>query len=415
MVCFLKAKFRDFGDAQTVGTTEPDMSEWKEYKLRDICTDISYGYTASANDEPVGPKFLRITDIVSDRILWDTVPFCKIDADLKARYKLDVGDIVIARTGATTGYNAIIKEPVDAVFASYLVRYKVDRSIADPFYVSYLLKSNEWKGFVENVSGGSAQPGANAQQLADFEFLLPPLPEQRAIASVLSSLDDKIDLLHRQNKTLEALAETLFRQWFVEEAEEGWEEASLYDAIEMVGGGTPKTEVPEYWDGEIKWISGRDITPNHKSFIVETEKRITKLGLEKSATKILPGFATIISARGTVGKYCLLSEPMAFSQTNYGITPKIRECYFFTYLLIAHSVEELQAASYGSVFDTITTNTFREHRIQIPSEGEIRDFEEKVRLYFMKMLSNSIHIRTLTRMRDTLLPKLMRGEVRVKV
>jgi type I restriction enzyme S subunit len=258
-------------------------------------------------------------------------------------------------------------------------------------------------------------PNLNTTILGTLPLIVPPLPEQKSIASILSSLDDKIDLLHRQNKTLETLAETLFRQWFVEAAEEGWETKSLFDVIELVGGGTPKTEVAEYWDGNIKWISAKDITPNHKGYITTTEKAITELGLENSSARVLPKYATVISARGTVGKYCLLSESMAFSQSNYGIRPRYKDCYFFTYLLVASSVDELQAAAYGSVFDTITTNTFKEHKINFPTESEIQSFEESIKPYFEKMLKNCEQIRTLTRLRDTLLPKLMSGEVRVKL
>ena len=105
---------------------------------------------------------------------------------------------------------------------------------------------------------------------------------------------------------------------------------------------------------------------------------------------------------------------MAFSQSNYGIKPRYKDCYFFTYLLTAHSVEELQAAAYGSVFYTITTNTFKEHKITVPTAAEIQSFEESIRPYFEKMLSNCTQIRSLTRLRDTLLPKLMSGEVRVE-
>ena len=140
------------------------------------------------------------------------------------------------------------------------------------------------------------------------EIPLPPLPEQRAIASVLSSLDNKIDMLHRQNKTLEAMAETLFRPWFVEEADERWGEDSLLTLIQLVGGGTPKTSIPDYWDGNIPWLAGGDIASNHKSFVLNTEKRITENGLNNSSAKLLPKYATVISARGTVGKYCLLAS-----------------------------------------------------------------------------------------------------------
>lgn len=209
------------------------MDEWRETTLGDISVDISYGYTASAKHGEDGPKFLRITDIVPDRIDWKSVPSCDADPATLEKYRLRDGDIVIARTGATTGYNKTIKNlNSDALFASYLIRYRINESIAYPYYVGHVLQSAQWQDYVEAIAGGSAQPGANAKQLASFELGLPPLAEQKAIAAVLSSLDDKIDLLHRQNKTLEVLAETLFRQWFVEEAQEDWEEVPLSEIAE---------------------------------------------------------------------------------------------------------------------------------------------------------------------------------------
>jgi len=278
------------------------------------------------------------------------------------------------------------------------------------FYLFRALQQNHFEVF----ASGSAQPQLPIRDLNEIEISIPQPNEQQAIVEVLSSLDEKIDLLHRQNKTLEALAETLFRQWFVKEAKESWKTTNLFDVIELVGGGTPKTDIAAYWGGDIKWVSAKDITPNHKKFIVDTEKKITEQGLSNSSAKLLPKYATIISARGTVGNYCLFSESMAFSQSNYGIKPKLKGCYFFTYLLIAHAVEELQSAAYGSVFDTITTSTFKEHQIKIPRDEEIQMFDEKVKPYFEKMLSNEIQMRSLTKLRDMLLPKLMSGEVRVE-
>jgi len=280
-----------------------------------------------------------------------------------------------------------------------------------PKFTYYTFKYLQ-KDFLTFTSG-SAQPQLPIGDMKKMSISLPTLPEQTAIATILSSLDDKIDLLHRQNKTLEQLAETLFRQWFVEEAEESWEEKSLYDVIELIGGGTPKTEIKENWNGNIKWLSGGDIASNHKSFVMSVEKTITDLGLQNSSAKLLPKYSTVTSARGTVGKYCLLSEPMVFSQSNYGIKPKYKDCFFFTYLLIAYSVEELQASAYGSVFDTITTNTFKGQKISCPNTNEILKFEEKIKFYFEKILVNQTQIRTLTQTRDTLLPKLMSGEMRV--
>lgn len=279
----------------------------------------------------------------------------------------------------------------------------------EPKFIYYLLKTIDFSSF----NAGSAVPTLNRNHIHEHLVKIPPLSEQKAIAEVLGSLDDKIELLHQQNTTLEALAETLFRQWFVEGAKEEWAAGNLLDAVQLIGGGTPKTETAEYWDGNIPWISGKDTTPNHKRFILDTEKKITSSGLTNSSTKMLPSFSTIISARGTVGNYAILGKPMAFSQSNYGITPKYDECYFFTYLLIANSVDALKSGAYGAVFDTITTDTFRAQEIYLPKQSDVMQFEESVAPYFTKMLSNSEQICSLTKLRDELLPKLMSGEVRV--
>lgn len=243
------------------------------------------------------------------------------------------------------------------------------------------------------------------------DILIPSIAEQKAIVSVLSSLDNKIDLLHRQNKTLESMAETLFRQWFVEEAQDDWEEVNVLNIFSLVGGGTPKTSVDEYWNGNIPWISGGDISQSHKGFISKTEKSITELGLKNSSTKLLPKLSTIISARGTVGKYALLEQEMCFSQSNYGIIPKGHNCYYFVYLLIGFIVDELLAAAYGSVFDTITTRTFESVDLKLPEMTVIANFEKTVIEFFKKKESNTKQIQTLENFRDTLLPKLMSGEV----
>ena len=262
---------------------------------------------------------------------------------------------------------------------------------------------------------GAVQPKLNKGNLESIPIFLPEKEtEQKAIVEALSSLDDKIDLLHRQNATLEGLAEVMFREWFIEGAGDDWEERPLFDCIKLIGGGTPKTKVPEYWDGEIPWLSGGDIASNHKGFILKSDKVISEIGLQNSSAKLLPKFATVISARGTVGKYCMLSKPMTFSQSNYGVIPKVKDCFFFTYLLINNAVAELQGAAYGSVFDTITTSTFKENKINIPSDKEIIEFEGKVKPYFLKMFQNKKQIQTLENLRDNLLPKLMSGEVRVK-
>lgn len=396
------------------------MSEWKEYKLGDFAEVQTgpFGSQLHASDYvAVGiPSLMPVN--IGERLNIkpsDLVYVKKEDIERLIKYTVKEGDIVYSRRGDVEKCAYINAAQSGWLCGTGCLRIRVVKNDLDSKFCAYYLSTPEIKSWVTSNAVGTTMPNLNSTILGNLPLALPPLPEQRAIAAVLSSLDDKIELLHRQNATLEAMAEALFRQWFVVEAKEEWEEKSLLDAIELVGGGTPKTSENAYWDGDICWLSGGDIASNHKNFVVESEKKITLIGLENSSAKLLPRFSTVISARGTVGKYCLLSKPMTFSQSNYGIKPKFSDCYFFTYLLIAHCVDELQAAAYGSVFDTITTNTFKEHIIQLPTEQEIYEFEEQVKPLFFKMLSNQTQIRTLTALRDTLLPKLMSGEVRVKM
>ena len=301
----------------------------------------------------------------------------------------------------------------DSCFPDSVLGFIPDASVTDLDFIYYMLV--HFQKELKHIGEGSVQDNINLGTFQNILFPIPPLPEQRAIAEVLSSLDDKIALLHRQNKTLEAMAETLCRQWFVEGADEAWEEGSLLELIELVGGGTPKTSVSEYWDGDVPWLAGGDIANSHKGFVLSSEKKISQLGLDNSAAKLLPKYATVVSARGTVGKYCLLANEMTFSQSNYGILPKVEGCYFFTYLLINYMVEELQSAAYGSVFDTITTATFRDAKLRVPSKDVILKFENEIKTYFDKQYLNKHQICALEKLRDILLPKLMDGEVKIKV
>jgi len=385
---------------------------WRRVKLGEVADDITYGYTASANNNKIGPKFLRITDIVPDRINWINVPYCEISDKDKVKYQLKIGDIVIARTGATTGYNKIIKEKYDSVFASYLIRYRINTKVAHPFYIGYVLLSPKWKGFIDGVKGGSAQPGANAKQLASFQFLLPPLPEQKAIAEVLSSLDDKIDLLHRQNKTLEDMAQVLFRKWFVDEADEGWKEVRLGEVLDIKLGGTPSTTKSEYWNGDIPWINSGEI---NKFRIFEPTKYITQLGLEKSATKLLPKGTTVIAITGaTLGQISLLEFDCCANQSVVGVIPNEILPREFVYLWIKKTIAELISNQTGGAQQHINKNDVNNALIVIPAKEKLGKNIPTLKNLFDKISVNISQIHTLENMRDTLLSKLMSGEVRVK-
>ncbi|NUN09074.1 MAG: restriction endonuclease subunit S [Ignavibacteriaceae bacterium] len=390
------------------------MSEWNAVTMQDVVSKIGDGLHGTPKFEDNGDYYfingnnLSNGDIIikADTRKSTEVEFLKFDKNLGERTLLLSINGTLGNVAYYQGEKCILGK--SACFLNVL-------DDVDKDYIYYILTNNHFQNYIDAFAHGTTIKNVSLKTIREYSFLLPPLPEQKAIAGVLSSLDDKIDLLHRQNKTLEAMAEALFRQWFVEGANNEWHEGSLLELIQLIGGGTPKTSVPDFWDGKICWISGGDIATNHKSFILGTEKFISEDGLNNSSAKLLPKYSTVISARGTVGKYCLLAEPMAFSQSNYGILPKTSNCFFFVYLLINHIVEELQSSAYGSVFDTITTYTFKEIKVLIPFEPEILKFEKSISHYFFRLLDNKNQISSLEKLRDTLLPKLMNGEVRVSI
>jgi type I restriction enzyme S subunit len=199
---FIHFRFPGHDNAKLVESKAgPIPDGWRIATLREICERVDYGYTASAKEDAIGPKFLRITDIVPDLIDWSSVPYCKItDANLD-KYRIRAGDIVIARTGATTGYAKLIHTNEEVVFASYLVRVRPNPEI-DKYWVGILVQSAEYKSFIRSNLGGSAQPQANAQVLTSIPVVVPPTPTLNKFGSLVKPLFDQKEILHKENANL---------------------------------------------------------------------------------------------------------------------------------------------------------------------------------------------------------------------
>jgi type I restriction enzyme S subunit len=394
------------------------MSEWKEYKLADLCEAINYGYTASANTEPLGPKFLRITDIVPQRVNWLEVPYCVLSKNDHKKYKLEKGDIVIARTGATTGYNYMFNNDIDAVYASYLIRYRINKKIALPTFINYILKSSRWVSFVEGMIGGSAQPGANAKMFGQFEIVLPSLEEQYSIVSILSSLDDKIDLLHRQNKTLEALAETLFRQWFFEEADESWEEKTLGEILTITS--SKRIYYSEYVPFGIPFYRSKEIIELHNSGKTNSELFISEERFNEIKEKFgAPQEGDILmTSVGTLGITYKVKKNDKFYFKDGNLT------WFKDFKLLPSSIiylwlnsiigqEQLASITIGSTQEALTIDGLKGILFKVPPSDKLEIYKREFESILNRIEYNQNQIRALTQLRDTLLPKLMSGEVRV--
>jgi type I restriction enzyme S subunit len=193
----------------------------------------------------------------------------------------------------------------------------------------------------------------------------------------------------------------------------GWKEVTLESLITLIGGGTPKTSIEEYWNGNIPWFSVVDAPNDSDVFVVDTDKHVTQLGVDKSSTKILRMGTTIISARGTVGKCSFVGTPMAMNQSCYGINGINNISDEFIYYLTKHQVSDLQKRGHGSVFNTITRETFKSILLPFSGEKLTTEFSNIVSALFDKILMNNKQNFELTKLRDTLLPKLISGELQI--
>ncbi len=457
-----------------------------------------------------------------------------------AKSQFKAGDILFGKLKPY--FRKVVRAPFDGVCSTDIWVVRAKDGI-DQGFLYYWMASQEFVNFSMQGSEGTKMPRAKWEHVSRHKIPYFTLPEQRAIAHILGSLDDKIELNRQMNRTLEKMAGAIFKSWFVdfdpvrakadlpagrqeaapkarpgvwfvyaieceggsiyightedvqrrfdehlsgkgaewtkthrpiriayweelptqkaaiarekklktgagrewlkaeickrdllspglpkeiadlfpnsfEDSElgpipKGWRVKTLYDLFDLIGGGTPKTSVPEYWGGTIPWFSVVDAPSVSDVFVIDTEKHITELGVKKSSTKILPLGTTIISARGTVGKCAVVGVPMAMNQSCYGVRGKNGIADGFVYYTIREQVADLQRSGHGSVFNTITKETFKSIRIPFASPQLTQAFDNRISPFFAKIRYNLFESKTLACLRDTLLPKLISGELRV--
>ena len=350
-------------------------------------------------------------------------------------------DVLIARYGASLGR---ILRGIQGAYNVALV--KAEPTNVEKSFLYYLLRSKFFQGPIIRSGARSAQSGFNKSDLSVIPVPVPPVREQRGIAAILGALDDKIELNRELCATLEAAARALFKSWFVNfdpvrikaagtdpdlpanladlfpdsfedselgEIPRGWHVGGLTEYATILSGGTPKTNNPEYWNGPIRWASAKDVSQAKSPFLVKTERSITERGLTESATQIIPAFSTVIVARGaTTGRMTLFGRDMAMNQTCYALVSK-SHTPFTLYHTLREKIADLVHAAHGSVFDTVTTATFSAARAVVAPLNVMASFEALAAPMHLRILAAVQESQTLTDIRDTLLPKLISGEMRV--
>ena len=404
-----------------------NSNQWKKYKLEEVSEIIGGGTPSTTNPDFWGEEIPWITprDLAStDERFISCGERCITKKGLQnSSARLLPAGTVLLTTRAPIGYLRIALNPICTNQGFKSLIPKAD--VVDNQFLFYLLKNNV--EYLKSVGVGTTFAEISGSTLRQIEFPFPPLPVQRRIADILSALDDKIELNRQTNATLEAIAQAIFKEWFVDfnfpgatgelvESElgmipKGWMVDTILAVADLLSGGTPSTKITEYWNGDIKWISAKDVSNSSGTFILDTERNITRLGVKNSSTKILPKLTTIVTARGTVGSYCILSEPMAMNQTNYGLKAKEQESDYFVFFSLANLVAQLKQASYGTIFDTVTTTTFEKSKIIIPPFFIIQKFDRLVKPIMETILGNIEQSKSLSKIRDSILPKLMNGEI----
>jgi type I restriction enzyme S subunit len=351
--------------------------------------------------------------------------------------------ITIAANIAET---AILTYP--ACFPDSVVGFVADPKHANVRFVEYAFRL--LKRRLQQEAMGSVQDNINLEVLGRLQLPIPSLVEQEAIAAVLGALDDKIEQNRQTGRALEGLARATFKAWFVDfepvkaraagaagfpgmppaaftalpdrltdsplgPVPEGWAVRPLSAVCQIVSGGTPKRSMAEFWDGDVPWYSLKDTPPDGMPWVASTDEQITKAGLGASAATLVPVGCTIISARGTVGRLALVARPMAFNQSCYGLLPIEGASYRHLYLLLRQVVAELQQRTHGSVFDTITRQTFDGVSVVRPDSALLQQFERAVAPSFDLLLSLLKESSKLAELRNYLLPRLLSGRVRVEV
>jgi len=344
--------------------------------------------------------------------------------------KMEMGNIPVAGSNGIIGYhNTFTTKGIGVTIGrsgnlgnAYLYKanfwahnttlYVKDFKGNDELFVYYFLKNIDFKSF--NV--GSAVPTLNRNHIHPIPIFIPPLPEQKAIAEVLSSLDDKIDLLHRQNKTLEQMAETLFRQWFVEEAKEDWEEIEITDLFEIRDGTHDSPKQKQFGK---KLITSKHIKDHRLDF--ESAYLISEEDFEKvNQRSIVNQFDILFSMIGTIGSiYFEQNNSIDYAIKNVGLfkTSQNKTWVYYTYLWLRSDFGKrfVFENKSGSTQEYISLGSLRSIKFNLPKNIDIQSFNNEVKSLFDKIYTNTTQIRTLEKMRDTLLPKLMSGEVRVKM
>ena len=400
--------------------------EWKEVRLGDVCTRVCSGGTPkSTNPSYYGGEipWLNTKEIDFNRIYSTEKTITDSGLNNSSAKWIVPNTVTVAMYGATAGKSCIVKVPMTTNQAC--CNLTINDEVADYEFVYYTLK-NDYTTLASLANGG-AQQNLNAQIIKDYVLKMPSLADQRRIASILSSLDRKIELNNKINDDLEEMAQAIFKNWFVDfepfkdgkfvDSElgmipEGWKVGCLGDMGTIVCGKTPSKANSNYYGGDIPFIKIPDMHGN--VFVESSEDRLTEQGSLSQIKKLIPPYSLMVSCIATVGLVSINTKPSHTNQQINTVIPHNKSALFYLYQHIKNNEEFLKNMGRGGTTTlNVNTKSFSNIRLLIPSEIALEQFHRVVEGLFKKIELNLHESRTLSLLRDTLLPRLMSGELEV--
>ena len=393
-----------------------DGDRGKNYPKNNELTSSGYClFLSAANVTKSGLQFINNSFITKEK-----------DALLR-KGKLFLNDIVLTTRG-TVGNVGLYSDDVpfkNMRINSGMVIIRPGKDFDTMFLYQYL-RSCYFKAQITQYQSGSAQPQLPISTLQKMKVIKPNIAAQRRIASILSSLDRKIELNNKINADLEEMAQAIFKNWFVDfepfkdgkfvDSElgmipEGWKVGTLGEFCKCLLGGTPSRSKEEYWNGEINWINSGEI---NKFRILEASEKITELGLAKSATKLLPKKTTVLAITGaTLGQVSLLEIDSCANQSVIGVLENAEVPYEYIYPFIKDRIEMLIQHQTGGAQQHINKDNVESLIFLFPTKNVLKDYISLVRPMYKRIESLCFENLYLSLLRDTLLPRLMSGEIEI--
>jgi len=395
-------------------------SEWKEVKLENVVSKLGDGLHGTPKYDDNGEYYFVNGNNLGDGKITIKDSTKKTSIDEYKKYKKDLNDrTILVSINGTLGNIGIYNN--EKCFLGKSACYFNVKENVEKLFIKYVVTNNHFQEHISVFANGTTIKNVSLKTMREYPFLLPPLPEQKSIAEVLSSLDDKIDLLHRQNKTLEQIAETLFRQWFVEEAKEDWEYVTLDDYVTCYNGVSYKSSelnpsetamvtLKSFARGGGFRLDGfKEFTGKYKETHIVKQGDIAVAHTDITQDAALVGNPVLIVDRE---EYKILVISMDLVKVE-PIQPWMSKAFLY-YLMKTRSFKQhCLGHANGSTVLHLSKNAIPSFEFFLPPVNKIKLFTDRAANLLGKKNMNISQIRTLEKMRDTLLPKLMSGEVRI--